>query len=395
MRIKVKLLDHEIDLDVPRKSEVHQIETDIYGLQEDMKEIDPIEILEGYSIGSKVAVIVDVDLRNPAYREYVDLMVSRLHSLGAFDDEIILFFTNRVHPQTVPSMYLYRYNCIFSKEFEGRPKAYVTLSSLEDLNIEVHRIFERNFSRGYEAGIHSAYVISEAYIDGIYGIRTGIMALFDFLSPQTLKALIEYRIKHGLQDFMRLVKSLKTLPPFSFINGGIVFMRDFSGRIVSNIAGDASKIHDEVINKYLSAYSYYPIETYDVLLLGSISGKPENLHRALVFTEGISKEGGTIVLYTERWMLDPEFESIISRFLTMEEEEIKIKSYKEAVAYEVAKILSRKTILLVGEGKSQLFETFSDIQEALDIALEKAFTTTSRPKIGVMAYADHSFPAPR
>ena len=395
MRIKVKLLEEEVDLDVPRKSEVHQIETDVFGLQEDVEEIDPIEILEGYTIGSKVAVIVDVDLRNPTYREFVDLMVSRLHSLGAFDDEIILFFTNKVHPESVPSMYLYRYNCIFSKEFEGRPKAYVTLSSLKDLNIEVHRIFERNFSKGYEARIHSAYIISEAYIDGIYGIRTGLMALFDFLSPQTLRALIEYRIKHGLQDFVHLVRSLKTLPPFSFVNGGIVFMRDFSGRIVSNIAGDTSKIHDEVINKYLSAYAYYPIETYDVLLLGAVSGRPENLHRALVFTDEISKENGTVVLYAKRWTLDPDFESIISRFLTVDEEDVKIKSYKEAVAYEVAKILSRKTILLVGEGKSQLFETFSDTQEALDIALEKAFTATSRPKIGVMAYADCAFPAPR
>ncbi|HEC96106.1 MAG TPA: hypothetical protein ENI59_00315 [Euryarchaeota archaeon] len=395
MRVRIKLLENEYEVNVPRRTEVHQIETDIYGFQEDIREIDPIEILKGYTFGSKVAVVVDADLRNPIYKDYVDLTLSRLHSLGAFDDEIILFFTSKILPESVPSMYLYRYNCILSREFEGRPKAYVTLSTLEDLNIEVHRIFERNFSRGYEAGIRSAYVISEAYVDGIYGIRTGIMALFDFLSPQTLRALIEYRIKHGLLEFMNLVKSLKTLPPFSFINGGIVFMKDFSGRVVSNVAGNLSAIHDEVVNRYLSILSYYPLETYDVILLGTTAGRPENLHRALVFTQEITKEGSTIVLYAEKWMLDPDFENIVSRFLTIEDKELKINSYKEAVAYEIAKILSKNTILLVGEGESKLFKTFTEVQDAIDIAIEKALMTTSRPKMGVVRYADYSLPAPR
>ncbi|MCD6502855.1 MAG: hypothetical protein DRN30_04780 [Thermoplasmata archaeon] len=394
MRRTIKLGTRAYEIEVPRKVSIEQFEADIYTAREGAKDIEYVKMFTSYRPGMKVGLIVDLSLKDPFMYTVVDNALSTLHSLGAYDEEIVLFFTSRIDPREIPPIYSYRYENIIAKELEGSTREqYVTLSTLEDVvRIEVHKAFERNLSRGSESGLNAVYVISDSFIDGIFGVRTPVASLLDFLSLASLSSIMRFRAEVGLQEFTRILTTkLMLLPPFRYLSGGIALLKDFMNEVFSVSVGDSKKIHEDVIEKYLRAYGYAIPEKYDILILGLTGGTLEVIHRALTLTRNVMKQGTVVILCADNWNIKLEHEERILDYLS--ERKDKIITGEDVIAYEIAKSVAERSILLVGRGRSKIFEVFSDIQEAIDIALEKTMSTEPKPKILVLSYADYLIPA--
>jgi len=396
VRRTIKLGTRSYEIEVPRRTLIEQFETDVYSTrrEEAIERVDYRRMFTQYRPGMKVGVIIDLPLEDPFTYTTVDNALSTLHSLGAYDNEIVLFFTSRVDPKTIPPIYAYRYETIVARDLErARREDYVTLSTLENMiKVEVYKAFERDVSKGSESGLNAIYVISDSFIDGIYGIRTPIMAILDFLSVTSFASLMRARAELGLQDFIKTVSSrMIMLPPFRYVYGGISLLKDFTGEVFEVTIGNSRAIHNNVIEKYLKSYGYAIPEKYDVIILGLTEGTFEALHRALTFARPIMKQNTVVILCSDSWSIKEEHENLVLEYLS--ERRGSVLTEDDVRAYEIAKFIAERTIMLVGRGHMKLFEIFQSIQDAVDIALEKVLSTEPRPRVLVLSYADYLIPA--
>ncbi len=343
-------------------------------------QVPPEEYVVKYKIGEKLAILVDLDLRNQMMLEQLKATLSYLHMRGAYAQEVLLMFSKRISPEEVPESVLYKYECIFLSEEEnyvesGRTPESFPISYLSEIR---------------EKKVDSIYCLSQGSLDPIFGVKTALASAFDLLSKESWLWFLNYRATTSFLKAMKLIDSAKNYMPFSKIMGGLLYFEDLGlgAPIYNFFKGEPTQIHDDVIDHVQETYYFEVPGEYDVAILGITSGDPRGIHCALAFNPEIVKQGGTIIFYSPTWEIGEEFEEKMMEVLSSKRVE-SIEGEEDVMAYEMVRALMRCDMIFVGKGSTSIVESVESIDEAISMVMKKE-AKNRRVRVALLPYADYT-----